>query len=98
MDYGSFYRRRFRPAALKFGHLHLRFHDLRNTAARHGSARRLHRADCVHARCHVSARPRLISYSRSNNGSGSVELTGDAAAPTFCAFMFLTWWLLQSGE
>ncbi|MFM9918266.1 tyrosine-type recombinase/integrase [Lacisediminihabitans sp. H27-G8] len=33
MDYESFYRRRFRPAAAKIGQPDLRFHDLRHTAA-----------------------------------------------------------------
>jgi len=33
MDYDSFYRRRFRPAAEKIGQPDLRFHDLRHTAA-----------------------------------------------------------------
>ena len=33
MDYDSFYRRRFRPAAVKIGQPHLRFHDPRHTAA-----------------------------------------------------------------
>lgn len=33
MDYDSFYRQRFRPAATKIGQPDLRFHDLRHTAA-----------------------------------------------------------------